>query len=73
MVLKKSSNNEPVLEEFIPLKKNSDDQDEQFEITRKENGGGDMKNWLSSTQLWNTNDQITKKVRKKGYMIFSNK
>lgn len=75
-VLKKTSNAEPVLEEFIPLK-NTDDDDPKLEITGKEKGAGDMKNWLSTTQLWNspnTNqtlnwkpnsiDQITKKVIK---------
>lgn len=57
MVLKKSSNVEPVLEEFLPVKK-SCDEDEESEMMRKENGGGDKKNWLSSTQLqlWNTSD-----------------
>lgn len=52
MVLKKSSNAEPVLEEFIPLK-NTCDEDAKLEDTMKEKGGGDKKNWLSSTQLWN--------------------
>ncbi|XP_024979828.1 transcription factor HHO6-like isoform X2 [Cynara cardunculus var. scolymus] len=55
MVLKKSSNAEPVLEEFIPLKKTCDE-DEQLEMNGKEKGAGDKRNWLSSTQLWNTND-----------------
>lgn len=55
MVLKKSSSTEPVLEEFIPLKKTCDE-DGQLEMIGKEKGAGDKKNWLSSTQLWNTND-----------------
>ncbi|XP_076949101.1 transcription factor HHO2-like [Bidens hawaiensis] len=56
MVFKKTSNCEPVLEEFIPIKK-SFDEDEQVDMMIKESGGaGDKKNWLSSTQLWNAND-----------------
>ncbi|XP_071691759.1 transcription factor HHO6-like [Rutidosis leptorrhynchoides] len=56
MVLKKSSSSvEPVLEEFLPVKK-SYDEDTESKMIRKENGVGDKKNWLSSTQLWNTND-----------------
>ncbi|KAI3716072.1 hypothetical protein L6452_23134 [Arctium lappa] len=55
MVLKKSSNAQPVLEEFIPLKKTCDE-DGQLEMITEEKGAGDKKNWLSSTQLWNTND-----------------
>lgn len=55
MALKKSSNAEPVLEEFIPLKKTCDE-DAEVKMNSKEKGAGDKKNWLSSTQLWNTND-----------------
>ncbi|KAJ0744218.1 putative transcription factor MYB-HB-like family [Helianthus annuus] len=55
MGLKKSSNDEPVLEEFIPIKK-SCDEDVEVETMRSEKGGGDKKNWLSSTQLWSAND-----------------
>ncbi|KAL4588756.1 hypothetical protein LXL04_001651 [Taraxacum kok-saghyz] len=51
-VLKKSSNTEPILEEFIPLK-NTCDEDAKLEDAMKEKGGGDKKNWLSTTQLWN--------------------
>ncbi|KAL8189118.1 hypothetical protein R6Q57_029379 [Mikania cordata] len=57
MAFKKSSNGEPVLEEFIPIKKTLD-QDAEEEMM-EENDGGDKKNWLSSTQLWNTNDDWT--------------
>lgn len=64
MMLKKSSSNvEPVLEEFIPLKKSCDDEDSEIDvIKKKENGGGgdNKKNWLSSTQLWSTNDNNSK-------------
>ncbi|KAL8256257.1 hypothetical protein R6Q59_031324 [Mikania micrantha] len=55
MVFKKSSNADPVLEEFIPLKKTCDE-DAKVDLIREEKGGGDKKNWWSSTQLWNTND-----------------
>ncbi|KAM0062076.1 putative transcription factor MYB-HB-like family [Helianthus debilis subsp. tardiflorus] len=55
MVFKKSSSVEPVLEEFIPLKK-SCDEGVEVDLIREEKGGGDKKNWLSSTQLWNTNE-----------------
>ncbi|XP_076920337.1 transcription factor HHO5-like [Bidens hawaiensis] len=58
MVFKKSSNSEPVLEEFIPLKK-SCDEDAKVDMIREEKGGGDnKKNWLSSTQLWNPNTNM---------------
>ncbi|RDX84270.1 Myb family transcription factor EFM [Mucuna pruriens] len=43
---------EPVLEEFIPLKKDCD----QREESEKEKECRDKKNWMSSFQLWNTND-----------------
>lgn len=46
MVFKKSKD-QPVLEEFIPIKKTYDD-DPKVE--------NDKKNWLSSTHLWNTNE-----------------
>nr|KAJ0211420.1 hypothetical protein LSAT_V11C400184940 [Lactuca sativa] len=52
IVLKKSSNPEPVLEEFIPLQ-NTSGEDAKLEIISKEKCGGDKKNWLSTTQLWN--------------------
>ncbi|KAI3774751.1 hypothetical protein L1987_49313 [Smallanthus sonchifolius] len=58
MGFKKSSNGEPVLEEFIPMKKTcgEDEDEEEVETMVKEKGGGDKKNWLSSTQLWSAND-----------------
>ncbi|KAF2305849.1 hypothetical protein GH714_008368 [Hevea brasiliensis] len=55
-----ASNNQPVLEEFIPLKKNcnddDDDDDEQDCPIKMEKDSRDKKNWMSSVQLWNTND-----------------
>ncbi|PWA62266.1 Homeodomain-like protein [Artemisia annua] len=56
-VLKKLLHVEPVLEEFIPLK-NSCDDDTKVEIVANENDNGDKKNWLSSTHLWNTNENL---------------
>lgn len=55
MMLKKTPNSEPVLEEFISLKNNCDD-DSKLEIIEKQYENSDKKNWLSSTQLWNTNE-----------------
>ncbi|XP_076945662.1 myb family transcription factor EFM-like [Bidens hawaiensis] len=51
MVLKKPVNR-PVLEEFIPLKKTCD------EDPMVETDCSDKRNWLSSTQLWNTNQKV---------------
>ena len=60
-----TSNNQPVLEEFIPLKKNcvgdgnngnGDGDDDQDGLIKKEKDSKDKKNWMSSVQLWNTND-----------------
>lgn len=61
------SNVKPVLEEFIPLKKNSDDddndddEDEDRGGTRKEDCI-DKKNWMSSVQLWNASDNPSSKT-----------
>ncbi|KAG5010422.1 hypothetical protein JHK87_018937 [Glycine soja] len=44
---------EPVLEEFIPLKKECD----QREESEKEKECRDKKSWMSSFQLWNTDDK----------------
>ncbi|XP_035841981.1 transcription factor HHO5 isoform X2 [Helianthus annuus] len=66
MVLEKSSNVQPVLEEFMPLKNRFvDDDDAKVEtaINRKDNG--DKKNWLSSTHLWNTNESLNQMVKEK--------
>ncbi|GJZ78159.1 hypothetical protein Tco_0642831 [Tanacetum coccineum] len=46
-----------MLEEFIPVKKKRDeDEDEGVDLIRKENG--DKKNWLNSTQLWNIDETV---------------
>ncbi|KAJ7946022.1 myb family transcription factor EFM-like [Quillaja saponaria] len=45
-------NSQPVLEEFIPLKKEC----EQNEEHKKEKDCRDKKNWMSSVQLWNSDD-----------------
>ncbi|GJV47700.1 homeodomain-like protein [Tanacetum coccineum] len=65
MVLRKSvklQNSGPVLEEFIPIKKRCDE-DEEVDLIRKENG--DKKNWLSSTQLWNTDENSSSIIEKR--------
>ncbi|KAK1431211.1 hypothetical protein QVD17_14510 [Tagetes erecta] len=49
----KNPANQPVLEEFIPLNKTCD------EDPKDETDSDDKKNWLSSTQLWNTNTNQT--------------
>lgn len=54
---------EPVLEEFIPLKKNSDcdeDRDGDAATVKKEKeiSKDNKKNWMSSVQLWNTDDDL---------------
>ncbi|KAL4569643.1 hypothetical protein LXL04_025285 [Taraxacum kok-saghyz] len=55
MKLKKASNPEPVLEEFIPMKNNCND-DSISEITASQKDVGNKKNWLKSTHLWNANE-----------------
>ncbi|XP_044507391.1 transcription factor HHO6 [Mangifera indica] len=57
-----SKNVKPVLEEFIPLKKSSsDDEDEETPTVKKENDSSkdNKKNWMSSVQLWKTDDHKT--------------
>nr|GMD02634.1 myb family transcription factor EFM-like [Ipomoea batatas] len=44
---------EPVLEEFIPLKKSSDDDDDKIE-TRRERGSREKVDWMNSVQLWSS-------------------
>lgn len=44
---------EPVLEEFIPLKKNSDDGDDKIEA-RRERDRREKVDWMNSVQLWNS-------------------
>ncbi|KAF7840872.1 myb family transcription factor EFM [Senna tora] len=61
LVLKEESakfrtpNSQPVLEEFIPLRKECD----QKEENEKEKECRDKKNWMSSVQLWNTPNYLT--------------
>lgn len=59
---KKSLNVEPVLEEFIPLKKTGDDHDEEDMVeTKKENKDcRDKMSWMSSVQLWNSDNPSPK-------------
>lgn len=60
IALKKTLNVEPVLEEFIPLKNSYDEDvdDVKVEIITNQKDNGDKKNWLSSTHLWNTNENL---------------
>ncbi|KAB5541366.1 hypothetical protein DKX38_014340 [Salix brachista] len=51
-----SKNQQPVLEEFIPLKKKFDDDHENDGLIKKEKDSKDKKNWMSSVQLWNADD-----------------
>ncbi|KHN31050.1 Two-component response regulator ARR1 [Glycine soja] len=52
----------PVLEEFIPLKKELGDQSEEEEENdddKDDNECRDKRNWMSSVQLWNNNTTTT--------------
>ncbi|XP_060961437.1 transcription factor HHO6-like [Cannabis sativa] len=54
-----TTNPQPVLEEFIPMKKDCEEEDEEREEHKKnknEKDSRDKKNWMSSVQLWNTDD-----------------
>ncbi|KAL5540674.1 hypothetical protein UlMin_042866 [Ulmus minor] len=53
-----TTNAQPVLEEFIPLKKERDENQSPNE-SDKENDSRDKKNWMSSVQLWNTDENST--------------
>ncbi|KAL2477225.1 Homeodomain-like superfamily protein [Forsythia ovata] len=54
----RKSSTEPILEEFIPLKKISDDLDEKVEAPKDEIvSSRDKMNWMSSVQLWNSDNQ----------------
>lgn len=46
---------QPLLEEFIPLKKDCD----RSEENKKEKDYRDKKNWMSSFQLWNSDDHLS--------------
>ncbi|XP_038711393.1 transcription factor HHO6-like isoform X2 [Tripterygium wilfordii] len=47
-----ATNIQPVLEEFIPLKKDSSD-DQPDNAIKREKDSKDKKNWMSTVQLWN--------------------
>ncbi|MBA0875556.1 hypothetical protein Goshw_007920 [Gossypium schwendimanii] len=49
-------NVEPVLEEFIPLKNNQKENNNHSEEEEEEEEDDSKKNWMSSVQLWNTDD-----------------
>lgn len=72
MVLKKSSNAQPVLEEFIPIKKRFDDnvdEDAKVEMVTNQIDNGDKKNWLSSTHLWNSNENLNQNANSEAEMV----
>ena len=54
---------QPVLEEFIPLKKEFDqseeEEEEEEEDHREDKECRDKKSWMSSVQLWNNNTPTT--------------
>ena len=58
----RTRNIEPVLEEFIPLKKNCDEEEKIETIKVKDNR--DKLDWMSSVQLWNTDDSKTTDSKK---------
>ncbi|VVA15262.1 PREDICTED: myb [Prunus dulcis] len=49
-------NVQPVLEEFIPLKKDCEKNNGGTNNNKKEKDCRDKKNWMSSVQLWNTDN-----------------
>ncbi|GFY95054.1 homeodomain-like superfamily protein [Actinidia rufa] len=62
----RTRNIEPVLEEFIPLKKNCDEEEKIETIKVKNNR--DKVDWMSSVQLWNTDDTETTDSKKQNSM-----
>ncbi|GFP81391.1 mitochondrial carrier protein mtm1 [Phtheirospermum japonicum] len=65
LALHKKSNAEPVLEEFIPLKKScKDEQIDRVEVdsTKKDISCRDKMNWMSSVQLWNSDSDLNYKL-----------
>ncbi|KAE8702233.1 Homeodomain-like superfamily protein [Hibiscus syriacus] len=52
---------EPVLEEFMPLKEdNHSEEDSNKKNDNDFNCNKDKKNWMTSVQLWNTDDDYSK-------------
>jgi hypothetical protein len=62
----RTQNSVPVLEEFIPLKKEIDQSEENNNNDNRENNNNnecrDKKNWMSSVQLWNNNTTTNNNV-----------
>ncbi|KAL0454211.1 UNVERIFIED_CONTAM: Transcription factor HHO6 [Sesamum latifolium] len=55
----KKSNAEPVLEEFIPLKRSSGGEEKEEKIEEKDIVNSSEKmNWMSSVQLWNSDNNF---------------
>ncbi|XP_051145403.1 myb family transcription factor EFM-like [Andrographis paniculata] len=55
----KKSNAEPVLEEFIPLKKDDEKSNKVGDSKDKDANSRDKMNWMSSVQLWNSDNQVS--------------
>ncbi|KAG9130448.1 hypothetical protein Leryth_004332 [Lithospermum erythrorhizon] len=54
-------NTGPVLEQFIPLKRNSEKEDDKkVEIFKESENSKEKMNWMSSVQLWNGNSSNNK-------------
>jgi hypothetical protein len=61
----RTQNSVPVLEEFIPLKKEIDQSQENNNRENNNNNNNecrDKKNWMSSVQLWNNNTTTNNNV-----------
>ncbi|XP_021896708.1 transcription factor HHO6 isoform X1 [Carica papaya] len=59
----------PVLEEFIPLKKRDRDEEDEEDraAARKKEDCRDKKNWMSSVQLWNSEDLPSSTVNHRSF------
>ncbi|CAN1803117.1 Myb family transcription factor EFM [Linum perenne] len=58
--LASEKNQAPVLEEFIPLKK-SEEEEEGEEVKEEKDSSKDKRNWMSSVQLWSSDDCVDTK------------
>lgn len=61
MQCKKSNSSKPVLEEFIPLKINSPtERDDKIEVAKENEiiNSKEKMSWMSSVQLWNSDDHL---------------
>eukprot|EP01018_Ginkgo_biloba_P002664 Gb_04432 [translate_table: standard] len=66
-----TSKDRPVLEEFIPIKKNCDESGDEFEgnnhrdSKRTRFANGEKPNWMSSAQLWSQNSYTVESPKEK--------